>query len=77
MTKDTGGPANPVFIVASSISREELVNLREVLNKTPGLTVRDHFAGEAMKLLDPSNGMDWCSERAYAYADAMLRARAQ
>ena len=45
-----------------------------------GMTLRDYFAGQALPgLVDPTSRIDWYPEackRAYAYADAMLKARA-
>jgi hypothetical protein len=45
-----------------------------------GMTLRDYFAAKAMQgLLLDDNGdfsdRDWLAEKAYAFADAMLKAR--
>ena len=44
-----------------------------------GMSLRDYFAGQAIRALlaDPSHdeGIEWLAEYAYAWADAMLKAR--
>lgn len=73
MNKQTGGPAFPT----------PAHNL-----KNDGMTLRDYFAAKAMQITMQSYGSDWeinpfqqntflqwASERAYAMADAMLKAR--
>lgn len=40
------------------------------------LTVRDYFAAEALKMLNPMNGLDYNAAVAFNYADAMMRRRA-
>lgn len=42
-----------------------------------GLTVRDYFAAEALKLLNPSNGVSYNAAVAYDIADAMMKERAK
>jgi len=49
---------------------------------TTGMTLRDYFAAKAMQgLLFDDNGdfsdRKWVAEKAYAFADAMLKAREQ
>ena len=49
---------------------------------TTGMTLRDYFAAKAMQgLLLDDNGdfsdRNWMAEKAYAFADAMLKAREQ
>jgi len=68
--KDNGGPAFPVQDVSKW--------------QCHGMTLRDHFAGQAMQgmLANPKlqeqilkAGQSWIEESAYAVADAMLKAR--
>ena len=62
---NTGGPAFPT---------------RNTLND--GMTLRDYFAAKAMQAITPSfananilNPAEFISDKAYALADAMLKAR--
>jgi hypothetical protein len=73
MSDNTGGPAFPVTDDASDI---------------PGMTLRDYFAAKAMPATmaefedgwkqhayESETFLQWAAERAYAMADAMLKAR--
>jgi hypothetical protein len=40
-----------------------------------GMDLRDHFAGLAMQKLMGSADVDDCCQSAYAWADAMMKAR--
>lgn len=75
MSKNTGGPAFPVFDADDGRVVE-------------GMTLRDYFAVKAMQktMIEFDNAWDthayeraeflqWASERAYAMADAMLKAK--
>ena len=64
---NTGGPAFPSHGSMSDVVQE-------------GMTLRDYFAAKAMQgLLLDDNGdfsdRNWMAEEAYAFADAMLKAR--
>ena len=66
---NTGGPAFP------DGSTNEWGNANN-----SGMTLRDYFAAKAMQgLLLDDNGdfsdRDWLAEKAYAFADAMLKVR--
>lgn len=55
-------------------------NYGNFLKGTPGMTLRDYFAGQALAGIiaaDNSPAGDWplCAEHAYKAADAMLAAR--
>jgi hypothetical protein len=73
MNDKTGGPAFPVADDASDM---------------PGMTLRDYFAAKAMPATmaefedgwkqhayESETFLQWAAERAYAMADAMLKAR--
>jgi hypothetical protein len=65
---NTGGPAFPT----PRYERGDMYSL--------GMTLRDYLAAKAMQgLLLDDNGdfsdRDWLAEKAYAFADAMLKAR--
>ena len=50
------------------------------IQDTSGMTLRDYFAAKAMQglLLDDNGDFsdhNWMAEQAYAFADAMLKAR--
>ena len=67
--KDTGGPAFP---------------RAGDFNPQIGMTLRDYFAAKAMQAITPSfananilNPAEFISDKAYALADAMLKAREQ
>jgi len=49
------------------------------LNGVPNMTLRDHFAGQAMNGImaesSPSNAVDWVGDVSYAIADSMITAR--
>ena len=68
MTKDTGGPAFP--------SGYEVPEYH-------GMTLRDYFAAKAMQSMlplfssRPLNEIEMVPDKAYAMADAMLKAREQ
>ena len=61
MSKDTGGPAFPLFAATGY----------------PGMTLRDYFAAKAMQALAQGNYFDVTARQAYMMADAMLKAREQ
>jgi hypothetical protein len=65
MNRETGGPAFPI-VGQWGVSEQ-------------GMTLRDYFAAKAMQA-DITDGrheaqFDWCAERAYKMADAMMKAR--
>lgn len=73
MTKDTSGPAFPQY---------EWSEIAERFAASGGMTLRDYFAAKAMQSLisvwEPQGQDDCindCAVDAYAYADAMLKAR--
>ncbi len=85
--KNNGGPVYPV-------PYEENLNGQVVTYGSPGMSLRDHFAGLAMGSIiqwqnteagcimikaamdtDGSDPDDAIGQMAYAYADAMLKAR--
>jgi hypothetical protein len=60
MSKDTGGPAFPLFAATGY----------------PGMTLRDYFAAKAMQALAQKYSHEGdISRNAYKIADAMLKAR--
>ena len=64
---NTGGPAFPSHGSMGEVTHE-------------GMALRDYFAAKAMQgLLRDDNGdfsdRNWMAEKAYAFADAMLKAR--
>ena len=61
MSKDTGGPAFPLFAATGYT----------------GMTLRDYFATKAMQILMKENYFDVTAKLAYEMADAMLKAREQ
>ena len=68
---NTGGPAFPCDLTAYD---------SEVVKNFQGMTLRDYFAAKAMAALvvvytDDKAIVDEYSQRAYAIADAMLKAR--
>jgi hypothetical protein len=68
-TKNTGGPAFPVFPDTGGGHAAAF----------QGMTLRDYFAAKAMEG-DLTEGRHedqfaWCARRAYKMADAMLKAR--
>jgi len=67
--KNNGGPAFPF--------RDE--GCDGTFDQFTGMTLRDYFAGQAMNGIiaesNPSNASDWIGGKAYAIADAMIRAR--
>jgi hypothetical protein len=73
---ETGGPAFPSGLIDPSVPEEAIHPMHK------GMSIRDYFAAKAMQAL--SNG-EWpdardsllIAERAYAMADAMLKARSQ
>ena len=76
--KETGGPAFPCRLDYNNpgAGKKDF--------SSPGMTLRDHFAGLAMQGLIASNAtyggaprIDLAAKDAYDYADAMLKARAQ
>ena len=71
MTDKTGGPAFPAHHF-------------DLVEGEHGLTMRDYFAAKAMQAITPSfananilNPAEFISDKAYALADAMLKARGQ
>ena len=65
---NTGGPAFP----------HTIEHLHEPM--TTGMTLRDYFAAQAMQVLLSAVDVDisdrqWMAERAYAFADTMLKVR--
>lgn len=71
---DTGGPAFPV----------QSVYIEDQETNSRGMTLRDYFAAKAMQGIAPSfananilNVAEVISDKAYALADAMLKAREQ
>lgn len=70
---NNGGPAFPL---------QGGVEQLETSLPLQGMTLRDYFAAKAMQglLLDDNgdfSGCNWMAEKAYAFADAMLRARGE
>jgi len=78
MTKDTGGPAFPGLE-----PRDPMLSVG-----APGMTLRDHYAGQAMaalisgclasrdaKLIERFGRVGTAAEVAYEYADAMIKER--
>jgi hypothetical protein len=68
----TGGPAYPTRNYAAIVPIST--------GYSEGMTLRDYFAGKAMQgLLLDDNGdfsdRNWLAEKAYEFADAMLKAR--
>jgi len=67
-TSKTGGPAFPTITRAESATT--------VIEKVPGMTLRDYFAGQALLGLSNYYGFgDGVAPDAYRVADAMLAAR--
>jgi len=64
---DDGGTAFPAEGIASLGSRY----------CTPGMSLRDWFAGQAMVLVDAELPVDQFAKQTYIIADAMLRERAK
>ena len=71
---NTGGPAFPV----------QSVYIEDQETNSRGMTLRDYFAAKAMQAITPSfananilNPAEFISDKAYALADAMLKAREQ
>jgi hypothetical protein len=69
---NTGGPAFPYSALMPSGPT--------MFADSEGMTLRDYFAAKAMQgLLLDDNGdfsdRNWMAEKAYAFADAMLKAR--
>jgi hypothetical protein len=63
ITKNTGGPAFPSHGSMGEVAHE-------------GMTLRDYFAAKAMQALMTRYAYDEkLPDRAYKYADAMLKAR--
>jgi hypothetical protein len=75
MIKDTGGPAFPCEVLGID-GHGEYGEYRMPLQ---GMTLRDYFAAKAMQAefaIDMHlDDMNYCAKRAYAMADAMLKAR--
>jgi hypothetical protein len=76
---DDGGPAFPVEIQVSKMSDGSLKAERV---GTPGMSLRDWFAGQALALIDGNLSRreanlshEAIGKEAYAIADAMLAAR--
>ena len=71
MTKETGGPAFPVF------HQNEITGY--IPPETAGMTMRDYFAAKAMQGMVSDSETDLHIEDiariSYQYADAMLKAR--
>ena len=68
---DTGGPAFPMPM--TMMTAEHIANEPE-----SGMTLRDYFAAKAMQGFISRGGdydAEFDADRAYAYADAMLKAR--
>lgn len=68
---NTGGPAFPYEYFDKQLNQARVM---------AGMTLRDYFAAKAMQgLLLDDNGdfsdRNWMAEKAYAFADAMLKAR--
>ncbi len=70
---NTGGPAFP------KLTQDERW---KTFTSTDGMTLRDYFAAKAMQAITPSfanenilNPAEFISDKAYALADAMLKAR--
>ena len=76
---DAGGPAFPV---ADPFAVKCPANEAEAQRLAMGMTLRDYFAAKAMQgfAADPQaawkDGADGMARCAYAWADAMLKARA-
>jgi hypothetical protein len=75
MIKENGGPAFP--------QPTEYDHHGQILNyASPGMTLRDYFAAEALQALiahygtyDNATGEEQAAAQAYCFADAMLKAR--
>ena len=72
---DDGGPAFPCDLTMYD---------QEVVNEFQGMTLRDHFAGQAMQgmftseddsFMYTSKNFDYRAKQSYEMADAMLKAR--
>ena len=86
-----GGPAFPSTVMNNSAfvkhDADDDWQRESFLNVSPGMTLRDFFAGQAMKAYIelqgmPEDGPDdlWdeaIAERCYAMADAMLKERSK
>ena len=81
-TIDAGGYAFPQPAIYD-MSREQ-VNQASAYGCDSGITVRDYFAAKAMPLVPPQpaynmkpneSNADYIARHAYAFADAMLKAR--
>ena len=75
-TNINGGPAFPCDQI---IARDANGHMQGVEVSGPGMTMRDYFAGKAMQRMlaceTPRVTEQEFAERAYAMADAMLKAR--
>ena len=70
MSADTGGPAFPQQVQVAADGSTWF----------DGMTLRDYFAARAMQVLLSAVDVDisdrqWMAERAYAFADTMLKVR--
>jgi len=81
---DTGGPAFPDWPESAFPSTFQSMSPEPHQVHRWGMTLRDYFAAKAMQAITPSfananilNPAEFISDKAYALADAMLKARKQ
>lgn len=79
MSKPDGGPAFPHDLFID----QEVGEIREIFRPSPGLSIRDYFAGQALAVDSsyappvnhPIEAAPVVAEYAYLFADALLAAR--
>ena len=72
-----GGPAFPTEVSGMACSKQVADDLFQFSGATPGMSLRDWFAGQALLTNECRNWPSVASaaEAAYNFADAMIKAR--